>query len=65
MKELCFLLFIVFIVVTTILEFVGIIMMILDKETVNLFSYSLLTLLLSVIFLVISQLFSYFKVIWM
>ena len=64
MKELCFLLFIVFIVVTTILEFVGIIMMILDKETVNLLSYSLLTLLLSVIFLVISQLFSYFKVIW-
>ena len=60
MKELCFLLFIVFIVVTTILEFVEIIMMILDKETVNLLSYSLLTLLLSVIFLVISQLFSYF-----
>ena len=60
MKELCFLLSIVFIVVTTILEFVGIIMMILDKETVNLLSYSLLTLLLSVIFLGISQLFSYF-----
>lgn len=60
MKELCFLLFGVFLVVTVILEFVGIIMTILDKETVKLLSYSLLTLLLSVIFLGISQLFSYF-----
>lgn len=60
MKELCFFLFIVFFVGTVILEFVGIIMTILDKETIKLLSYSLLTILLSVIFLGISQLFSCF-----
>lgn len=60
MKELCFLLFMVFSGVTAILEVVGIIMMILDKETEKLLCYSLLTLLLSAIFLVISQLLSYF-----
>lgn len=60
MKEFCFFMFIVFLVSTMILEFIGIIMTIRNKETIKLLGYSLLTFMLSSIFLLLSKLFSQF-----